>query len=96
LNEKIASAKFQRYESRLEKQEKKFFALVDELFPMLNGQKGIHCVCNDLANVSKIFRRQNIPDPIKYRSRRYVSVIIAHEMLHFMFYEHDSTEISAI
>jgi hypothetical protein len=88
-NKKTISANFERYEADWRKQEKRFFAFVRELFPNTRWPKGKYIA---YATIWGMFPRfledKTFQIPIKYRSRRYVSVIIAHEMLHFMFYEH--------
>jgi len=89
LNGKIAPANFKHYEGDWRKLEKKYFALVGGLFPNTAWPKGKYVA---YATIWGMFPRflddKTFQIPIKYRGNRYVSVIIAHEMLHFMFYEH--------
>ena len=88
-NREVAVNNFKNYEMDWQKIEKKYFVLVGDLFPGVVWPKGKYIA---YATIWGMFPRfledKTFQIPIKYRSRRYVSVIIAHEMLHFMFYEH--------
>ena len=87
-NKKAISVNFNRYETNWRKQEKKFFALVSDLFPDTRWPKGKYIA---YATIWGMFPRfledKTFQIPARYRSKHYVSVIIAHEMLHFIFYE---------
>jgi hypothetical protein len=88
-NGKTATSNFKCYESDWRKLEKRYFTLVKELFPDTPWPKGKYIA---YATIWGMFPRflddKTFQLPIKYRSKRYVSTIIAHEMLHFIFYEH--------
>ncbi len=89
MNREAAASNFKRYESDWRKLEKRYFALVKELFPDTPWPKGKYIA---YATIWGMFPRflddKTFQLPIKFRSKRYVSTIIAHEMLHFIFYEH--------
>jgi hypothetical protein len=89
LNGKIALANFKNYEADWRKLEKKYFIFVKELFPNTSWPKGRYIAYGTIWGMfPRFLDDKTFQIPIKYRSRRYISVIIAHEMLHFIFYEH--------
>lgn len=88
-DKRAIASNFKIYQANWRKIENDFFCLTDELFPRTAWPKGRYIA---YATIWGMFPRflddKTFQIPIKYRSKRYVSVIIAHEMLHFLFYAH--------
>jgi len=88
-NQKVVVRNFKNYEADWRKIEKNYFALVGDLFPETAWPNGKYVAYATIWGMfPRFLKDKTFQIPIKYRSRRYVSVIIAHEMLHFMFYDH--------
>jgi hypothetical protein len=66
-----------------------FFALVDELFERFHWPKGKYIAFFTIWSMfPRFLEDKTFQIPYKFRSHKGVSVIIAHEMLHFIFYEY--------
>ncbi|MDD5528343.1 MAG: hypothetical protein PHO56_05260 [Patescibacteria group bacterium] len=66
-----------------------FFALVDELFENFHWPKGKYIAYFTIWSMfPRFLEDKTFQIPYKFRSRKGVSAIIAHEMLHFIFYEY--------
>jgi hypothetical protein len=69
--------------------EKDYFLLVDELFNGWNWPKGKYIVYPTIWGMyPRFLEDKTFQIPYKYKKRRYINVIIAHEMLHFIFYDY--------
>ena len=86
-NKKIASKNIQQYERDWRKKEKIFFEMADDIFHGFPWPKGKYIAYTTIWGMfPRFLDDKTFQVPIKYRSRRYIPVIIAHEMLHFRFY----------
>lgn len=89
VNAPDISKKFNRHEADWLKCEQRFFGLVEDLFPGGAWPRGRYIA---YATIWGMFPRfledKTFQIPIQHRSRKYISVIIAHELLHFIFYEY--------
>jgi hypothetical protein len=66
-----------------------FFNLVDDLFGDFSWPKGKYIAYFTIWSMfSKFLEDKTFQIPYKFRSRKYVNVVIAHEMIHFIFYEY--------
>ncbi|HAJ44837.1 MAG: hypothetical protein UV53_C0015G0008 [Candidatus Azambacteria bacterium GW2011_GWE1_42_9] len=85
----VAAANFKVYETNWKKKEGRFFNLVKDLFHNRPWPKGKYIA---YATIWGMFPRfledKTFQIPIKYKNKKYVNAIIAHELLHFMFYDY--------
>ncbi len=72
-----------------QKKEKQFYQLVEELFGKRSWPKGKYIAYPTIWGMfPRFLEDKTFQIPYKYRYKRYINVIIAHEMLHFMFYDY--------
>lgn len=88
-NRKVIRENISLYQKNWLKIEKDYFLLVDDIFDGCPWPKGKYIVYPTIWGMHPRFLEdKTFQVPYKYKNERYVSVIIAHEMLHFMFYDH--------
>lgn len=86
-NKTIAFKNIRRYKRDWQKKEKAFFELADDIFHDFPWPKGKYIAYTTIWGMfPRFLDDKTFQVPVKYRSKRYVPVIIAHEMLHFRFY----------
>ncbi|MBU1557717.1 hypothetical protein KKC45_02040 [Patescibacteria group bacterium] len=77
------------YEKNWRKIESKFFKLSDELFEKKYWTKGKYTAFPTIWGMfPRFLEDKTFQVPYKYRKKKYVNVVIAHELLHFAFYEY--------
>ncbi|MDD2935201.1 MAG: hypothetical protein PHX25_01880 [Candidatus Pacebacteria bacterium] len=77
------------YEKNWGKKEKKFFELSNELFEEKYWTKGKYTAFPTIWGMfPRFLEDKTFQVPYKYKNKKYVNVVIAHEMLHFAFYEY--------
>lgn len=77
------------YRKNWVKVEKFFFQLVDELFNSREWPKGKYIAYTTIWGMyPRFIEDKTFQIPIKQRNKKYVNVVIAHELLHFMFYDY--------
>jgi len=77
------------YERNWRKKEKIFFKLTDELFEKKHWPKGKYTAFPTIWSMfPRFLEDKTFQVPYKHRAKKYVNVVIAHEMLHFAFYEY--------
>ncbi len=77
------------YQANWQKKEKNFYGLVEDLFPNNFWPKGKYIVYPTIWGMfPRFLEDMTFQVPYKYRNKKYVNVIIAHEMLHFIFYNY--------
>lgn len=77
------------YEKQWRKSENEFFKLVDKLFPYHLWPKGKYVAYVTIWGMyPRFLADKTFQIPYKYFKSKYVNVIIAHEMLHFIFYDY--------
>ncbi len=75
------------YEKQWRAKENIFFGLIDKLFPGFLWPKGKYVAYLTIWSMfPRFLEDKTFQIPFKYRRKKYVNVIIAHEMLHFIFY----------
>jgi len=88
-DEKIIKHNLNLYKKNWAKKEEQFYQLVEELFEKQPWPRGKYITYPTIWGMFPRFLEDKIFQlPHKYRNKKYVNVIIAHEMLHFMFYSH--------
>jgi len=88
-NARVAAANFKVYEINWRRKENRFFDLVKDLFYGRQWPKGKYIAYSTIWGMfPRFLEDKTFQIPIKYKSKRYINVIIAHEMLHFMFYDY--------
>jgi hypothetical protein len=66
-----------------------FYALTDELFPSLPWPEGKYAAYPTIWGMfPRFLDSKTFQVPSRWRNKKYVNVIVAHEMLHFIFYEY--------
>ena len=66
-----------------------FYLLVDELFYQRSWPKGKYIALPTIWGMYPKFLEDKVFQiPYKHKNKKYVSIIIAHEMLHFIFYDY--------
>jgi len=84
-----------KYRKKWSKIEKKYFALVKDLFKPDKWPKGRYIAYPTIWGVfPRFLKDKTFQIPYKYKKVGYVYVIIAHEMLHFMFYDYFNKKYS--
>ena len=69
--------------------EKNFHCLVDELFCGHKWPKGKYIAYTTIWGMfPKFLEDKTFQIPFKHKNKRYVIVVIAHELLHFIFYDY--------
>jgi len=88
-NARVAAANFKAYEINWRRKEGQFFDLVKNLFYDRQWPKGKYIAYSTIWGMfPRFLKDKTFQIPIKYKSKRYINVIIAHEMLHFIFYDY--------
>ena len=83
------TANFKIYEVNWKKKENQFFDLVKDLFYNRPWPKGKYIAYSTIWGMfPRFLEDKTFQIPIKYKSNKYINVIIAHELLHFMFYDY--------
>jgi len=78
-----------QYANRWEKMAPKYFSLVDELFSGRKWPKGKYIAYGTIWGMyPRFLEDKTFQVPFKHRKPRYVMVVVAHELLHFMFYDY--------
>lgn len=78
-----------KYESIWRKKEKDFYNLTDELFGKSFWPKGKYIAYPTIWGMfPRFLEDMTFQLPYKYKDKKYINVIIAHEMLHFIFYNY--------
>ena len=76
------------YRKQWKAKENVFFSLTDKLFPGFFWPKGKYIAYLTIWSMfPRFLEDKTFQIPFRYRRKKYVNVIIAHEMLHFIFYE---------
>lgn len=98
--EKFIKSKYQKENKAIEKNlkiyknnwqqiEKVFFKLTDELFEASYWPKGKYIAYSTIWGMfPRFLEDKTFQVPHKYRNKKYVNVVIAHELLHFIFYSY--------
>jgi len=87
--EKIIQKNMSVYQSNWQKKEEKFYGLVDKLFGGNFWPKGKYIVYTTIWGMfPRFLEDMTFQVPYKYKKKKYVNVVIAHEMLHFIFYNY--------
>lgn len=89
-NKKEIDRNIKLYKNNWQKIEKKYYFLVDQLFSQKFWPKGKYIVYSTIWGMFPRFLEDKtfqIP-AFKYKKIRYINVIIAHELLHFIFYNY--------
>jgi len=77
------------YEKNWIKKEKIFFELTDELFKEKYWTKGKYIAFPTIWSMfPRFLEDKTFQVPYKFKNKKYVNVVIAHELLHFVFYEY--------
>jgi len=88
-DEKIIKHNLDLYKKNWAEKEKQFYQLVEELFGKKPWPKGKYIAYPTIWGMfPRFLEDKTFQLPHKYRNKKYVNVITAHEMLHFMFYSH--------
>ncbi len=78
-----------KHKKRWEKIAPKYFSLVSELFDSRKWPRGKYIAFGTIWGMyPRFLEDKTFQIPFWHRTPRYVSVVIAHEMLHFMFYDY--------
>lgn len=78
-----------RYEKNWRVEERKFFELTDDLFGVSEWPKGKYIAYLTIWGMfPRFLDDKTFQIPFRHENKKYVNVIIAHEMLHFMFYDY--------
>jgi hypothetical protein len=85
----IAEKNMALYAKQWFEREKTFYTLVKELFPKTTWPEGKYIVYPTIWSMyPRFLEDKTFQVPLQTEKKRYVNVIIAHEMLHFIFYEY--------
>jgi len=77
------------FEKKWQNIENKYYGLVDEFFNSEYWPKGRYiCYPTIWGMYPRFLEDKTFQVPFKHRNKRFVNVVIAHEMLHFVFYEY--------
>jgi hypothetical protein len=89
-NQKTALKNIEKYGRDWKKKENIFLELAHEIFPRLAWPKGKYVAYTTIWGVfPRFLEDKTFQIPMVSRQKKnYVSVVIAHEMLHFLFYEY--------
>lgn len=76
------------YERNWNKHEKKYFQLVSKIFPKTIWPKGKYIAYTTIWGMYPRFLKDStFQIPWKYKPMTYVNIVIAHELLHFIWYK---------
>lgn len=88
-NQSVIKRNILIHQQNWKKLEKIFYLLVNQLFPNQNWPKGKYIAYPTIWGMyPRFLENKTFQIPYSYKSKKYVSVIIAHEMLHFIFYDY--------
>jgi len=88
-NIKIFRKNLKIYDNNWKKIEKNFYKLTEEIFGKTPWPKGKYIVYLTIWGMfPRFLEDKTFQIPAKYKRKKYVSVVIAHEMLHFIFYDY--------
>ncbi|MBI5401275.1 hypothetical protein HZB05_00385 [Candidatus Wolfebacteria bacterium] len=88
-NKKIIDSNFYLYKKNWLKLEKKYFYLVDDLFDNYKWPEGKYVTYPTIWGMyPRFLEDKTFQIPFKDKKKKDINVIIAHEMLHFMFYDY--------
>jgi len=88
-NKNIIKKNINLYEKNWRKKEKIFYKLVNKLFPKDKWPKGQYIAYATMWSMfPRFLEDKTFQIPHKYKDPKYVDAIIAHEMLHFIFYDY--------
>ena len=88
-NKKTINKNINLYQKNWSKIEEKYFLLVDDLFSGYVWPKGKYIAYPTIWGMyPRFLEDKTFQIPYKYKKEDYVNVIIAHEMLHFIFYDY--------
>ena len=88
-NKKLATKNINEYKKDWEKTNNKFYTLVDTLFNKHPWPLGKYTAYLTIWGMfPRFLEDKTFLLPYKYKNKKYINVIIAHEMLHFIFYDY--------
>lgn len=88
-NASIIRSNLRTYQNNWQKIEKNYFALMGVLFDPKFWPSGKYIAYPTIWGMyPRFLKDKTFQMPYKYPSKKYVNVIIAHEMLHFIFYNY--------
>lgn len=89
VNQEVLDRQLRCHERQWRKLERKYFALVDELLAGHSWPQGKYVAYGTIWGMyPRFLENKTFQIPYKHKNSRYVPVIIAHEMLHFIFYDY--------
>jgi hypothetical protein len=88
-NKKFIERNLTIYEKNWKKIEKEFFVLIKNIFPKLKWPKGKYIAYSTIWSMyPRFLDDKTFQIPAISKKKKIVNFIIAHEMLHFIFYEY--------
>ncbi len=88
-NKAIIEKNIDLYEINWNKKEKTFYKLVKKIFTEIPWPKGKYIAYSTMWGMyPRFLEDKTFQVPYKHKNPKYVNVIIAHEMLHFIFYDY--------
>lgn len=88
-NHQIMEKNLDAYDKDWNKIEKEFYHLTDSLFPLQDWPAGKYVSFLTMWGMyPRFLEDKTFQIPFKLKEKKYVNVIIAHEMLHFIFYSY--------
>ncbi len=88
-NKKFIERNLTIYEKNWKKIEKEFFVLIKNIFPKLKWPKGKYIAYSTMWSMyPRFLDDKTFQIPAISKKKKIVNFIIAHEMLHFIFYEY--------
>ncbi len=88
-NKEIIRRNLKLYHKKWDQKEKKFYELVSDLFHKKTWPKGKYIAYPTIWGMyPRFLEDKTFQIPYQYKKSKYVNVIIAHEMLHFIFYDY--------
>lgn len=88
-NKKFIERNLTIYEKNWKKIEKEFFVLIENIFPKLKWPKGKYIAYSTIWSMyPRFLDDKTFQIPAISKKKKIVNFIIAHEMLHFIFYEY--------
>ncbi|MFA5247992.1 MAG: hypothetical protein WC415_01965 [Patescibacteria group bacterium] len=89
INSELMNKNLKIFATNWKKIEPNFFNLINDLFGDFSWPKGEYTAYFTIWSMyPRFLEDKTFQVPYKFRSRKYINVIIAHEMLHFIFYEY--------
>lgn len=77
------------YQTNWQEKEENFYSLIDKLFGANFWPKGKYIAYSTIWGMfPRFLENMTFQVPYKHKSKRYVNVIIVHEMIHFIFYNY--------